>query len=83
MRNRQRGIVDRLARIVAIHRLTFDRSGERLYFDAYGPADDDGSRQTSRIGSIPWSISAYGKLSRQRPTVVPDDVDSSRNTPAH
>jgi len=34
------------------------------------------------IGSIPWSISAYGKLSRQRPTIVPDDVDSSRNTPA-
>src|SRR5262249_39812280 len=34
------------------------------------------------IASIPWSISAYGKLSRQRPTVVPDDVDNSRNTPA-
>jgi len=34
------------------------------------------------IGSIPLSISAYGKLSRQRPTVVADDIDSSRNTPA-
>src|SRR5215467_7331509 len=34
------------------------------------------------LASIPWSISAYGKLSRQRPTVVPDDADSSRNTPA-
>ncbi|MCI0430516.1 MAG: CDP-diacylglycerol--serine O-phosphatidyltransferase [Rhodospirillales bacterium] len=34
------------------------------------------------IASIPWSISAYGKLSRQRPTVVPDDIDTTRNTPA-
>lgn len=34
------------------------------------------------LASIPWSISAFGKLSRQRPPVVPDDVDSSRNTPA-
>ena len=34
------------------------------------------------IASIPLSISAYGKLSRQRPTVVADDIDSSRNTPA-
>jgi CDP-diacylglycerol--serine O-phosphatidyltransferase len=34
------------------------------------------------IGSIPWSISAYGKLSRQRPPGVADDIDTSRNTPA-
>jgi CDP-diacylglycerol---serine O-phosphatidyltransferase len=34
------------------------------------------------IASIPWSITAYGKLSRQRPAVVPDDIDTSRNTPA-
>ena len=34
------------------------------------------------IASIPWSISAFGKLSRQRPTAVPDDIDTTRNTPA-
>lgn len=34
------------------------------------------------IGSIPLSISSYGKLSRQRPTVAADEADESRNTPA-
>jgi hypothetical protein len=28
-------------------------------------------------------IFAYGKLSRQRPVVQPDDTDTSKSTPAH
>ncbi len=33
--------------------------------------------------SIPLGIFAYGKLSRQRPAVQPDDIDTSKSTPAH
>jgi CDP-diacylglycerol--serine O-phosphatidyltransferase len=35
------------------------------------------------IGSIPFSISSYGRLSRQRPsTVAPDESEESHDTPA-
>ncbi len=34
------------------------------------------------IGSIPFSISSYGKLSRPRTTVAADETDQSHNTPA-
>lgn len=33
------------------------------------------------IASIPWSILAHRRLSRQRPATVPDDTDASRGTP--
>jgi CDP-diacylglycerol--serine O-phosphatidyltransferase len=33
------------------------------------------------LASIPYSIIVHRRLSRQRPTVVADDIDSSRSTP--
>jgi CDP-diacylglycerol--serine O-phosphatidyltransferase len=33
------------------------------------------------LSSIPWSIATYGKLVRQQPAAVSDDIDTSRNTP--